>query len=745
MPSFASGETGIWQDVSEFYLRDQSDSRLIVPDEYRTVQADTAQLQTQLARAPMEIFGFNQMDGVVLELPLPNGENGRFRIIESPIMEAGLAVKYPDIKTYIGEGIDDPSATARLDWTPHGFHGMILSQQGTIYIDPYSRGNVTHYISYYKRDFTPTQAWNELPPVDLDGTAERVAQLVAQNQGSVSSGSQLRTYRLVVAATGEYTAFHGGTVGDAQAEIVTAINRVTGIFERETAVRLVLISNNDDVIFTNGSTDPYSNNNGFAMLDQNQAELDSTIGSANYDVGHVFSTGGGGIAGLGVICSSSRKGEGVTGLSNPVGDPFYVDFVAHEIGHQFAGTHSFNSTRSSCGGGNRTGSSAYEPGSATTIMGYAGICGSDNIQSNSDDYFHTINFDQIMNHVTFGSGSNCGTVTSTGNNPPIADAGTGGFTIPADTPFELTGSGSDADGTDSLTYNWEQFDLGPSGSPNSPSGNAPLFRSFTATSSPTRTFPQLSDLLNNTQTLGELLPSYTRSLEFRLTVRDNETGGGGVDYDSISFDVDGNSGPFLVTAPNTAVSWTFGGSETVTWDVAGTSSAPVSCANVDILFSFDGGNSFPITLLAGTLNDGSESVTVPNASTSDARLKVACSDNIFFDISDSDFTITSSSPNAPTAVNINGDTTGLPFVNYTFTADTTPTDAVIPITYQWTATDLSGVTQLNLTSDTVTFSWFLPGTKTIHVTASNSAGTISSSTFEIEIDGDVLFLPLIRK
>ena len=737
-----ANDSVVWNDISEAQLRVDMTSRVIIPEQYRTLEADVSLLQLELAKAPLEQMGVRSENGSVMTLPLPNGENGRFLVVESPIMEPQLAAKFPEIKTYAGQGIDDPTATVRLDWTPHGFHGMIISAEGTIFIDPYSKNNITHYISYYKEDFVTNQFINEQPPLDPDNVAEKIAQQVNLAQGSITSGADLVTYRLAVAATGEYTAFHGGSVSDGQAAIVTAINRINAIYRREVAVQMVLVANNDSVVFTNSNTDPYSNNDGFAMLDQNQATLDSIIGSGNYDVGHVFSTGGGGVAGLGVICSG-RKGEGVTGLGSPTGDPFYVDYVAHELGHQFGATHTFNSEEGACGGSNRSGSTAYEPGGATTIMGYAGICGSDNIQSNSDAYFHTTNFDQMRTHVTAGSGSTCGTVTSTGNTPPVADAGAGGFTIPVDTPFMLTGSGSDAD-SDALTYHWEQYDLGPAGSPNSPSGNAPLFRSFTASSLPSRTFPQLSDLLNNTSTLGEYLPDYSRSLQFRLTVRDNRFVGGGVDHDSISFDVTNTAGPFLVTSPNGADNWTVGVNPTVTWDVANTDLAPVSCANVNMLLSVDGGLTYPITLVSNTPNDGTESITISeNLSLTTARLKIECSDNIFFDISNADYTISTTNIKPPTTVVVTGTTTGYGFVNYTFTADTTPADVILPVTYDWAVTDQSGTTNIGLQSNTASFIWTTTGTKTIVVTATNSAGAISSTTFDVEIGGGILYLPLV--
>ena len=584
-----------------------------------------------------------QYSNFILNIPMPSGKLEQFSIAYSPIMAEGLAKKYPEIKTYAAQGLDNKYAIGRLDYTPAGFHGIIFSPKGTVYIDPLYKNDNTQYQSYYKADFKPDVEKYDLPtcqpkPFDPE-VEEEMTRLLKERAAlkSVPSGTELRTYRLACAATGEYTSFHGGTVASAQAAIVTAYNRVGGIYEVELAIRLELVPGNDDLIFTNSSTDPYNNNSASQMININQEVLDDEIGNSSYDIGHVFSTGGGGLAGLGVVCRNNRKADGVTGLPSPVGDPFFVDFVAHEVGHQFGGSHTFNGTAGSCGA-NGSGSNSYEPGSGTTIQAYAGICGNQNIQNNSDDHFHTRSFDQMITYSTVSSGNNCPTITNTNNGVPVPDAGVSGFVIPINTPFTLTGSATDPDG-DPLTYNWEQFDIGPAGHPNSPTGNAPLFRSFPATTSPSRTFPQESDLLNNTQTIGEILPSYGRSMNFRMTARDNQLNGGGVDYASMSMTVDAGSGPFLVQTPNTGVIWTGLDNETVTWDVANTNIAPVSCANVDILLSTDGGVSFPTTLATNVTNDGSHNILVPDLTTMTARIKVVCSDNVFFDISNVNFEI----------------------------------------------------------------------------------------------------------
>ena len=300
-------------------------------------------------------------------------------------------------------------------------------------------------------------------------------------------GDVLRTYRLAVAATGEYTQFHGGTVEDALAAIATTMNRVNGVYERELSSRMILVDSNHLIIFTDPNTDPYGGGN---SLGTNQTVVDNNIGNANYDIGHLMTQGGGGVASLRSVCDNGDKARGLTGLAQPVGDPFDIDFVAHEIGHQFGGNHTFNSTTGSCNG-NRVSNAAYEPGGATTIMGYAGICGANNIQLNSDDYFHNRSLEEIVNHIVLGQGNSCATMIPTENTAPVVDAGPDGYVIPVSTPFELIGSATDLEDT-TLTYAWEQFDLGPSGDYDDPQGNAPLFRSFQPDTLPVRVFPRYS-------------------------------------------------------------------------------------------------------------------------------------------------------------------------------------------------------------------------------------------------------------
>ena len=642
--SFIINAQAIWQDVSENSII-SSNERYIIPATYKTYALNFETLLDYLGNAPKEFSVDIASGGLALVLPMPNGQMHQFSIVESSLMPNNLAVKFPNIKSYVGQGLDDKTATLRMSVDHNGFHAMIISASGTVYIDPYSLNDTEYCISYYKKDFyaTNTKVRN-IECVIQKSIDEHEPESMIPGQ----SGDVLRTYRTAIAATGEYTDFHGGTVEDAMAAINTTLNRVNEVYERESAIRLILIENNDLIIYTNSSSDPYSNGNAGSMIDQNQDNIDNVIGNDNYDIGHVFGTNSGGLASLGSVCNNSQKARGITGSYAPVGDPFDIDYVCHEVGHQFGGNHTQNN---SC---ERTSSSAFEPGSASTIMGYAGIC-PPNLQNNSNDYIHTYTFDQFTDHINgVGWANDCAEQLETGNNIPVAFAGVGGFTIPVSTPFELVGSANDPDAADELTYCWEQFDLGPvtSDSDNNltnPSGNQPIFRSWSPSTSSTRVFPRIQDLLAGTTTIGEHLPTYTRDLTFRLTVRDNKAGGGGVSYDQMAFEVSDAAGPFTVN--NITDDWEYGNTYTLNWDVANTDLAPVNCSNVDIYLSLDGGNNFDQLLLENVPNTGIAEIICPNEVSNEARIKVKGSDNVFFNISNTFEIIESTAPNFAISVN----------------------------------------------------------------------------------------------
>ncbi len=628
---------GLWSEVDN---QTRQELTLTEPQYKQSVlQLDIDQLASDLLAAPFydHTVGSRLTGGVKTKLPLPSGELVEFFLFESPVLASELGKKYPSIKTYFGYQVGNPDNRGRFDITPKGFHGMFKIDGQRFFIDPLRKGD-SHYRIYNAKDALDSR--NERPADQVITLRQELNQTISHVNRRFDFGTDLRTYRLAVSAAGEYTQFHGGTVELALAEITTAINRVNEIYETDVAIRFTIVADNDQIIFTDPDTDPFSNTS--SDINANEAVIDGAIGNDNYDIGHIFNTGGGGLAGLGVVCGS-RKADGVTGLNSPENDVFYIDYVAHEIGHQFGANHTFNGGTGSCSGGNRAGSAAFEPGSGSTIMAYAGICGEQNIQNNSDAFFHSHSIDEIRTYITASTGASCGTDSSLSNQIPTVDAGAD-FVIPASTPFTLTGSGSDADSGDlaNLTYSWEQMDLGPQTSSQADmidDGQRPLFRTFLPTESATRVFPELNRVVNGTSSYDQVLPTTNRTMDFRLTVRDNR---GGVKMDTMTVTVDNTAGPFTVPAlPDTGP---FDGAETATvnWNVANTDAASVNCASVNIILSADGGVTFDDTLLADTANDGSATVTMPNSDISDARIKVECSDGRFFNVSPTSFAVIAS-------------------------------------------------------------------------------------------------------
>lgn len=659
----------VWTAVDESQLVNRDAERTVIPSAYRTYALNKNVVSSILADAPEEFSHQSRLAQTILTLPMPDGTFGRFRIEHSLVVEPGLVEKYPELsRTYTGRGIDDPTATVRLDFLSSGFHAMVLSARGTVMIDPYAQGDTDNYLTYFKRNVPRSDAWScrfeEIEFIDrLLRPGDKTGNLIPDVASpEVTSGTQLRTYRLALAGNWEYCNVAGGnTVAGCLSAMVTIMTRVNGVYERDLAIRMVMVANNNLIAYAGDNTtcpvgtggtactsanDPYGNGTG--ALGQNTPNLNAVIGTANYDIGHVFTTGSGGVANLGVPCGTN-KGGGTTGLSSPFGDPFAIDFVAHEMGHQWGANHTFNA---SCGG-NRSSGSAYEPGSGITIMGYAGVCGAQDLAPNSIDTFHVKSLEVIVAFSQTGNGNTCAATTASGNTPPsVSVVGGPSWNIPKQTPFTLTATGSDVDPGDTVTYDWEEYDLGTTAStvPNSDADGIarPIFRPYLPLASGSRTYPSLEYILNNANVppsttggfvTGEILPSITRAMTFQVVARDSRANGGGINTATATVNVDGASGPFAVTAPNTGVTWTGNGSQTVTWAVANSTAAPVNAANVRILFSADGGQTFPTVVLASTANDGTESITVPNIATTTGRIKVEAVGNIFFDISDANFTV----------------------------------------------------------------------------------------------------------
>ncbi len=635
----SASPNSLWYDMGSKQMS-TTGTRYIFPTKYRPLSLNFQGMKAFLALAPSEKHVDARVSTHVLSLPMPEGGFEHFRIVYSPIMEDPLAAMFPEIRTYKGAGIEDPTAYIRLDATPQGFHAMVLrTGKSTVYIDPYAKGDTQLYISYLKKDFV---AVNKVMTCDFVGAVADMADPMGGSAQRLFGDCQMRTYRLALSATGEYTAFQGGTVALAQAAQVTTMNRVNGVYEREMAVRLNIVANNNLIVYANSATDPFTNGNPGSMITENQNNTTTVIGNANYDIGHVFGTNSGGLAGLGVVCSNGNKARGVTGSGAPVGDPFDIDYVAHEMGHQFGGNHTFNSNQGACAG-NQNNNTAMECGSGTTIMAYAGICGAHDVQANSNDYFHTVSLREIYTFI-IGSGNACAGHPGLVNNQPAITTPLANYTIPISTPFVLTTLATDAD-NDPITYCWEQFDNATNTQPPvSTNTGGPQFRSRPPVTSGSRYFPRLSDLAAGTVSQWEVLSSVTRNLRFACYVRDNHVGGGCGDNDSMTVRTLSTAGPFVVTAPNTAVTWPATSTQNVTWNVANTTAAPISCANVDIFLSTDGGLTYPITLATNVANNGTFAATVPNNPTTTARVMVKARNNIFFDISNVNFTIT-----APTA------------------------------------------------------------------------------------------------
>lgn len=635
----------LWRDILEDSIAATPADRLIVPNAYRTLRLDFAAMRTHLSTAPSEADYRDNGLGLALEFPMPDGGFATFEVWEAPVLHPDLGAAFPEIRSFAGKSRSRTGMTARFDISPNGLHAMLFNAGGsTVFIDPYARGNTADYLCYFKKDFVKrtgdvfvchvmdAPVAVELPP----GAADRAG----------DCGNR-RQYRLALACTGEYANYHGSfgnNKGPALAAMNTTMTRVNGVFERDCGLTMIIIPNNTDIIFTDPDTDPYTNSSGSTMLGENQTTCDNVIGSSNYDIGHVFSTGGGGVAVLNSPCSTANKAKGVTGLPSPIGDPFDIDYVSHEIGHQYGAQHT---QYNNC---NRSGPSAMEPGSASTIMGYAGIC-SPNVQSNSDDYFHARSLQEIGAFVT-GAGNSCSVKVPTGNSAPSVPALTN-RTIPRSTPFFLIGTATDPNG-DALTYCWEQMNAYSNPAqqmpPASTNSSGPVFRSLAPVTENSRYFPNYAAVLANSTPTWEVLPSVARTMNFRFTVRDNNPLGGCTTERNMTVTTANSAGAFTVTVPNGGESYPSGSIQTVTWNVNGSSASPVSCANVDILISTDGGNTFS-TLLASTPNDGSQQVTYNVPPTTTARVAILAVGNVFYDISNNNFTISAPLPVELTAFN----------------------------------------------------------------------------------------------
>ena len=650
----ASAQDKYWSSRSDAgsMPTDKAVARVSFPKEFKLFNLELTPLKQEL----FSVVSGQTKHSTIISLPNPEGGVEQFEVYEASNFEPALQARFPEIRCFSGRGITDKYATLKLSISPQGIETMVFrADKEAEFMEPYSADH-TVYAVYKSQRVKGQLPWT--CSTQDQQIASGISAQLPSTQRTESSAGELKTMRLAQSCNGEYSnwfgAFNSSQVGLVLAAFNATIGRCNGVFEKDLAIHLNLIANTTAVIYYDPATDPYTTlNNWNAQL---QATLTAIIGEPNYDIGHMFgASGGGGNAGcIGCVCVDGQKGSGITSPADgiPQGDNFDIDYVAHEMGHQMGGNHTFSMSIEAGGVNN------VEVGSGITIMGYAGITAED-VAPHSIDIFHERSIQQIQNNM---AGKSCPVTTNiTGNNATPVVAPVSSYTIPMQTPFALTGSATDANG-DPLTYCWEQNDAANSSvtGTNSVAFPAklvgPNWLSFLPSSSPTRYCPKLSTILAGLQITPplpggdaianiEALSSVARDLHFRLTVRDNHpysatapVAVGQTAFTDMTVTVVTSSGPFKVTAPNTNVNWPSGTTQTVTWDVNGTTAAPVSCSNVNILISFDGGTTFSM-LVANTANDGTENITVPGTLTTTARIKVEAVGNIFFDIDDANFQI----------------------------------------------------------------------------------------------------------
>ncbi|CAL2112416.1 conserved protein of unknown function precursor containing a type A C-terminal secretion signal. Probable M12B family metalloprotease [Tenacibaculum sp. 190130A14a] len=643
-----------------------------------TFSLEIRKLKNTLLQAP-KINNYTAKSNLVITFPNEFGELIEYRMFEKSNLHPELANKFPNAKSYIGSSVKE-NKSIYLSVNQHSISGVIIKANSKPqYIKPVDIQNNLYTIS------SKTTEEEEKGNFNCGSDSDRHHHNLKTKLESKTTvqrnanDATLRTYRFAIATTAEFSQFYinqanvsNGTVQQKKAAVIAGLNAtltiINAVYERDLSVRFELVANNDALIFLDTNTDGFTHDNSSALVNEAHGVISNTIGNANFDIGHVVDLSNrGGFGGLGVLCNDSRKGTGASTANNPTGNFFYGLFL-HEIGHQLGAQHTFNNA---CNG-NRVSSSAFEPGSGSTIMSYSGVC-APNVINDRDTYFHAKSIEQMWSVI---SNTNCATLTNTGNTPPTANAGND-FTIPKSTPFVLKGTSSDANNAaNSLTHTWEQIDAGTEAiSPYAITG--PAFRSLAPSSSAERYFPAIGGVSSGYVSQWESLPAVSREMNFRLTVRDNHNGGASTASDDVKITVNDNAGPFVVTSPNTdQIIWTPGTNENITWDVAGTTSNGINATTVDILLSIDGGITFNTTLASNVPNDGSHQITVPNTTGSQNRIMVKATNHIFYDMSNKNFfisngsdTVAPSTPTGLTATNPDNDSHISAKLNWTASTD----------------------------------------------------------------------------
>lgn len=774
----------LWQDLKQDFkevaYQQKSKSLDINILKRRSLSLDESSLKQRLFSSDKTLrarLGGVKNSQKEIDLPLPNGDFVRVSVIDSPILSAELAASHPEIKTWRIVGVNDPSISGRIDFTMNGFHGMLVLGDGeTIFIDPdkddttnvyhslSKRENASHFHSNFNCETHGTHSLLSREALSETGALQTSTKKLSNNKLEQLPAPELITYRLAVAGTAEYTSVLGGKTS-AYSSMVTTINRINDIYQKDLGVKLELVSD-EALLYTDAATDPYTNSSTSALVNENMANLDTTFGNANYDLGHVFAEGvNGGLAYVGVACLDQAnvgtssgyvtvngiKAGGASGFYSPEGDIFSIHLVAHEIGHQLGANHTFNGVNGYCSG-NITQETAVEPGGGSTIMSYSGNCGTDSFQSSPDAMFHWKSISQINDYTRVDStGNSCGARTSTGNQAPVADAGSD-HTIPVNTPFLLDGEAI----AGSATYTWDQVDAGTASEVDVDKGDNAIIRSLYPNANPDRYIPRLSDLFTGGNTVGEILPQTVRNLNFSFAVRDSN-GEVANDLKLISTENTGTS--FQVLSHGSDETLSTGQSTNVTWEVASTTEAPINCAKVDIqLLRVDGVKN---DLLMDTNNDGIETVIVPSSipSMTNARIMVACATQPFFQISAGNVDIQQGVDSTPPVITITGSSTinaiegstyndqgATATDNFDGTVVVTPvstvnTAVVGTYTVTYTATDNAGNTSteirtVNVIPDTVAPVITLNGSSSLDI-IKNSSYTDAGATAVDNLDGVV--------
>jgi len=639
----------LWTESSVSTFRDANEEdKMVLPENFIAYALSYEDLKIKLENAPNEKDKKNGIAGTIIKLPLPDGSFESFEIFDSPVFAPKLAAKYPSIKSYKGKSLKTPGMNVRFDTGPYGLHAAIHSVTNVFYIDPYARENTGEYLTYDVKDHI---SQIEIP-VPLCGLQDELKEsnIEVRSKPRNSVPVDLHIYRFALACTGEWGAVRG-TVENALADMNTGVNRINQIFENELAIRLVLINNNDLLLNFSGATDPYSiitqspnapNNTADEgnALGVNTAIINSRIGLSSYDIGHLYHTGCnvGGIANLGTFCNNFNKANGLTCHFNNNINYIAANTTSHELGHQMSAQHTFNNC-----GGNESPGNAFEPGSGTTIMSYAGACGQQNVVANGGDtYYHVSSLIQIYNHTRGDGipGDGCAEILETSNlEPTLNILQESGFTIPENTYFYLEGEAEDENEDDLLTYTWEQMNRGPTSNLGSPIGDAPHFRSLLPGLSPLRFFPSTDNIMNGSFDKTEVLFEGNRTVNFILTVRDNNAEAGTAVWEEIQFDVVDTPVKFGVTSQDASETYTVGDEIDITWNVAGTDLPPVSAERVDILLFTGNAATFSLTdetnvtvLAKSVFNSGSCKVIIPNNITNKGRIIIKASESIFFSL-----------------------------------------------------------------------------------------------------------------